>query len=147
MSTIVVGIDNSIGSQRALEWALEEASRRHATLRLVHALEPWPTYYPYSFLAEVARDEGVRQEAEDITDKMLTAALDKAGGAPSDVTTEFVPRFGTPADILVEEAGDAELLVVGSRGRGGFTGLLLGSVSHQVVAHAHCPVVVIPAAG
>ncbi len=147
MSTIVIGIDNSTGSQRALEWALEEASRRHATVRLVHALEPWPTYYPYSFLAEVARDEGVRREAEDITDKMLAAALDKAGRAPSDVTTEFVPRFGTPADVLIEEAKDADLLVVGSRGRGGFMGLVLGSVSHQVVAHARCPVVVIPPAG
>lgn len=143
MNEIVVGIDESMGSQRALEWALEEARLRQASVRLVHAVPLPQSYYPYS-LGELDRVEADKEQAQQATRVMLESALAKAGGEPAGVSVELVSRFGAAPNVLVKEAGDAALLVVGSRGRGGFTGLLLGSVSQQAVQHAQCPVVVIP---
>ncbi len=143
MDRIVVGLDESEGSHRALEWAIEEAGLRDATLRAVHAVPSSQTYFPYSavgFEDAQRRAEEAQQEAQQALDKLLAEAT-----AGKDVTVERATPVGLPADELVRESRDAELLVVGSRGRGGFRGLLLGSVSQQVVQHAHCPVVVIPA--
>lgn len=126
MERIVVGVDGSPGSQRALAWALEEAALRDAGVRLLCALTSQPADFP-----------------EDATG-MLARVLQEAGGAPG-VSVERVARYGSPAALLVEESEEADLIVVGSRGRGGFAGLLLGSVSQQTVQHAQCPVVVIPA--
>lgn len=125
---IVVGVDGSPGANRAVAWALEEAALRHADIRLLYALASRPTEYP---------EEGV---------DLLASALEDAGGAPPGVAVERAARFGAPAGQLVEESAEAALVVVGSRGRGGFAGLVLGSVSQQVVQHASCPVVVVPAA-
>jgi nucleotide-binding universal stress UspA family protein len=144
MNEIVVGIDQSPGSQRALEWALEEAKLRQATVRLVHAVPPPQSYYPYS-MVELDRLEAGREEPQQAARELLESALASAGGEPAGVSVEVVPRFGAAPDVLVEESGAAALLVVGSRGRGGFAGLLLGSVSQRAVHHARCPVVVIPA--
>ena len=143
MNTIVVGIDESTGSQQALEWALEEAKLRQAPVRLVHAIAPVQSYYPYS-MVELERVEVGKAQAEDAARELLASALAKAGGEPTGVPVELVPRFGAAPNVLVSESRDAAMLVVGSRGRGGFAGLLLGSVSQQAVHHAHCPVVVIP---
>ena len=74
----------------------------------------------------------------------LERALEEADGSAGDVEVETVVREGAPAATLLEEAQDAELLVVGSRGLGGFRGLLLGSVSQQCAHHAPCPVVIVP---
>lgn len=127
MERIVVGVDGSPGSQQALTWALEEAALRDAGVRLLCALTSQPAEFP------------------DDAAGMLARVLQEAGGAPAGVSAERVARYGSPARLLVEESEEADLIVVGSRGRGGFTGLLLGSVSQQTVQHAQCPVVVIPA--
>lgn len=143
MNEIVVGVDDSTGSQQALEWALREAALQQARVRLIHVVPTPQTYYPYS-MVELDRLETGRADAEAGAQELLESALAKAGGAPAGVTVELTVRFGVAPNELVAAAGEADLLVVGSRGRGGFAGLLLGSVSQQVVHHARCPVVVIP---
>lgn len=127
MERIVVGVDGSPGAQHALAWALEEARLREADVRLLHALAATPTDYPEDGLA------------------LLSRVLETAGGAPPGVEVERVARFGSAVGLLVEESAEAALIVVGTRGRGGFAGLVLGSVSQQTVQHAKCPVVVVPA--
>jgi nucleotide-binding universal stress UspA family protein len=144
MAKIVVGVDGSPGSKRALDWALAEARQRATTLEVVHTYSSPETIYPYSYveLREAAPDaeKRVQAGAERLVDDMLTAA-DIDG-----VTIERVVEARRhPARVLVDRAQDGtDLLVVGSRGRGGFTGLLLGSVGQQVTHHTHCPVVVVP---
>lgn len=131
MGTIVVGVDGSKGSTRALRWALDEGRLRGDAVRVVHA-----------FHRETFEDnETLAQQAAAVLDEALSDAGDKR----QDVTvrTEAI-RDRRPAHALVELSADADLLVVGSRGLGGFSGLLLGSVGQQVVHHARCPVVVIP---
>lgn len=126
MSEIVVGVDGSAGSKRALEWALAEAQLREVGVRLVYGITARPSAYP---------DEAM---------EMLADALTDAGGAPEGVAVERTAQFGSAVELLLDQAQEADLLVVGTRGRGGFAGLVLGSVSQQVVQHAPCPVVVIP---
>lgn len=144
MNEIVVGVDESPGAQRALEWALGEAAVHHATVRLVHAIPPIQSLYPYG-MGDMAWLDDINEQAEKAARELLDAALAQAGGTPPGVTVERVTQFAPAATLLVEQSRGKAMLVVGSRGRGGFTGLLLGSVSQQVVHHAHCPVVVIPA--
>ena len=135
---IVVGIDGSPHSRRTLEFTVEEARRRGATIDAVYAYAP-PVYWS-------APEFGVlipRPESEVVED--ARALLDRElAEVPEDVRVEHVVVEGPAARALLETARGADLLVVGSRGRGGFMGLLLGSTSHQVVTHATCPVVVVP---
>ena len=140
--SIVVGVDGSPGGKAALQWALAEARLRHAPLRVVHA---WMFPYAavgYGFVPMI--DQGLNDElarnAKSLVEKMLAEAGSEIDGV--EVQTEIVE--GAAARVLLEQAEDAELLVVGSRGLGGFKGLLLGSVSQQCAHHAHCPVVVVP---
>jgi nucleotide-binding universal stress UspA family protein len=137
---IVVGVDGSEGSQAAIRWAVEEAARRRDTVRAVSA---WG--YPYvpgpEGSAVFLNPADVAAEAAERLEATLAAAL------PDDTVRAGVERHvidGGAADVLVEQSRTADLIVVGARGKGGFTGLLLGSVSTQVVNHAHCPVVVVP---
>jgi nucleotide-binding universal stress UspA family protein len=146
MSKIVVGVDGSDASKDALRWAVEEARIRDALVVAVHAWQ-MPAVAPdigpmvaaatgpYE-LAELLPqlEEGARRVVED--------AVQEVAGAAAGVEIEAVAVEGPPARALVEAARDAILLVVGSRGHGGFTGLLLGSVSLQAVQHAPCPVVI-----
>lgn len=136
MGRIVVGIDSSEGSQRALRWALEEAALRHAELQLVHSFAT-PDYLAVPMVVSLPSDEELHEAAEEVIDKTLSAV----GGAGEVPVTKYV-RAGGAAGVLCEAAEGAELMVVGARGLGGFRGLLLGSVTQQVVAHAPCPVVV-----
>ncbi|HSP72048.1 MAG TPA: universal stress protein [Gaiellaceae bacterium] len=141
MSAIVVGVDGSEQSKRALAWALEEARLRGAELRVVHTFlypgQAWPGYV-------APLDPGVlgmiRSEAEDLIESIVA----EVAGAEPAVEIVRVVVEGAPSERLLEEAADADLLVLGSRGLGGFAGLLLGSVGQQCVHHARCPVVVIP---
>ena len=142
MSGITVGIDGSAHSSRALEWALNEAAARHApvTVLTVHpvAMNAW-TGHPIILPQDPADLEESRQAAEEMTAK----ALSQLGDAqPSSVTVRAITGF--PAEALIKASRTADLIVVGSRGGGGFGKLLVGSVSNQVVHHAHCPVVVVP---
>ena len=139
MSRITVGVDGSPEARAALLFALEEAQLRGAGVEAVLAYSPLP------YLADdvVLRQEEITEgQAEELLRKEVEPA---AAGFPGiSVTTRAV--VGPPARTLIEMSEDSDLLVVGSRGRGGFSGLLLGSVSQQCVHHATCPVVVVPRA-
>lgn len=142
MPGIVVGVDGSTGSQQALEWAAREAGVRGAVLTVltVHPVmaSPW-TGNPVTYPADEAEVEKARLAAGE-------AAVKAAGllgdAQPASVTVRALSGF--VAEELINASQDADLLVVGSRGAGGFTALVMGSVSSQVVAHARCPVVVVP---
>jgi nucleotide-binding universal stress UspA family protein len=141
MGTVVVGVDGSDGSVAALRFALEEARIRGAGLKAVNAWHIPPAAYGAGWApASVDLDE-YRKLAE----AALQKSLEDVGAAASGVTVTPVLEEGQPADVLCAEAENADLLVVGSRGLGGFRGLLLGSVSQQCSHHAPCPVVVVPA--
>ena len=132
--TVVVGVDESDGSRRAVEWAAEEARLRGAVLRPVLA---------WSYLDQ----PGGRFDAaygEDDALRRLDQALAAAGVDFGEIEVDRRAANDLPARALLDAAKDADLLVVGSRGSGGFKGLLLGSVSQQVVQHAPCPVTVVP---
>lgn len=142
MSRIVVGIDGSAESKRALRWAGNEARLRGARLRVVHV---WALPHPFrrpgvdpALEADVI--EMARRVAQDLVENELDALGDEVTGI--DVTHAVVE--GAPAPALLEAAEGADLLVVGSRGRGGFAALLLGSVSQQCAQHAPCPLVIVP---
>jgi nucleotide-binding universal stress UspA family protein len=137
MTRIVVGIDASEDSIRALRWALEEASLRGASVELVHAY-PIPELTAMPMIVTLPSDDELQKAAEQV----LTDAIATVGGA-GEVPTTKVARPGSPAAVLCDVARGAALMVVGARGLGGFRGLLLGSVSHQVVAHSPCPVVTV----
>ena len=140
MGTVVVGVDGSDGSVQALRFALEEARIRGAALKAVNAWHIPPAVYGAGWApASVDLDE-YRKLAE----AALQKSLEDVGVAASGVTVTPVLEEGQPADVLCAEAENADLLVVGSRGLGGFRGLLLGSVSQQCAHHAPCPVVVVP---
>ena len=141
MSGIIVGIDGSSHSQLALEWAMREATIRRQPLTVItveqvatsgwHGMVVFPA--DEHFLAEA------RTAAQELIAK-VTAQLGEV--SPQPVTVQAV--FGLPAEKLIEASQDADLLVVGSRGTGGFARLLLGSVSIQVSHHARCPVAIVP---
>lgn len=134
---VVVGVDGSPDSLQALRWAAEYAQQVEAPL---HALAVYelPTIYGPAAMAGFQDSHDVEQDAR----AMLTEAVRSALG-PEAKVTERVER-GHPAQNLVEASHDAQLVVVGSRGRGGFAGMLLGSVSQQCVTRARCPVIVMP---
>jgi nucleotide-binding universal stress UspA family protein len=142
MSGITVGIDGSAHSARALEWAIKEAAIRHApvTVLTVHTvpMSGW-TGNPITLPQDAADQEKAQRAAEEMTLK-VTSQLGAA--QPSSVTVRAISGF--PVQELIDASRTADLLVVGSRGAGGFARLMIGSVSSQVVHHAHCPVVVIP---
>jgi nucleotide-binding universal stress UspA family protein len=165
MDGIVVGVDDSAGARRALVWAVEEAKQHGAELRVVYVHKPdeWtaPLFFPSQHalpglptgsvgepssteLAEVDRAQEVLREAargrsERFIDEII-ASVDTAGIE----LRPFVVQDRHPAEALVDASSDADLLVLGSRGRGGFGGLIIGSVTHAAVLHAKCPVVVVP---
>jgi nucleotide-binding universal stress UspA family protein len=137
---IVVGIDGSTGSHEALKWAIQEARLRDAPLRVVQAWRYPSIVGGYGYVAPEEMDtELLTSAANDILENALNAVADGA----TDLDVERVVRQGPAAQVLIEESERAELLVVGSRGRGGFTGLLLGSVSQQCANHARCPIVIV----
>jgi nucleotide-binding universal stress UspA family protein len=149
MGRIVVGVDGSEGSRHALHWAAEQATLRGSDLEVITTFEhhlPWRGLGADSSLGAAAA-EAIRQEAEDrkaeatrhaqgLVDRMV-AELD----GPKAVATAV--HSAHPAQTLIDRSRNADLLVVGSRGRGGFKTLMLGSVSQQCAQHAECPVVII----
>ncbi len=139
MHTIVVGVDGSDGADAALHFAAEEAQLRGATLNAVHA---WtlPPGLAVPGVAPPLTTEYLDQLAADAEQLLDRALADIEDGGPR---VERTVVRGSPVTALVEAAADADLLVVGSRGRGGFAGLLLGSVSQQCAHHAPCPIVIV----
>jgi len=139
---IVVGVDGSSDAARAVGWAVNEARLCGDRVLLVYAWQ-YPaialTTYAGDPLPVFGHDEIGRLAAE-----LLAKAQNEARACePSvDVQTRLVE--GHPGEVLVDASADARLLVVGSRGRGGFKGMLMGSVSSSCTHHARCPVVVVP---
>jgi nucleotide-binding universal stress UspA family protein len=136
--TLVVGIDGSTGSAEALRWAIDEARRRDQTVAAIYA---WTNRYGGDCIVPPLVS---MEQAHAVEASILEHAVDEVVDGVTDVvvTRQAIP--GSPAATLIDAAKDAQMLVVGTRGRGGFAGLLLGSVSHQVLAHAPCPVCVVP---
>ena len=141
MPGITVGLDGSAHSEKTLTWAVKEAATRKAPLTVlaVHevASNHW-TGHPVIYPGDQPELEKMRLAVQEMTQK----AVDQAGERrPASVTVRAVS--GLPAMELINASRDSDLIVVGSRGGGGFAKLRLGSVSSQVVHHAHCPVAVI----
>jgi len=140
VGTIVVGVDGSASSVEALRFAAREARLRGATLHAVTAWHIPGVAYGGGFAPSV----NVRS-FESNAQESLDGALAKLGEEREGVSIVLKVREGHPAHVLAEEARGADMLVVGSRGHGGFTGLLLGSVSQQCAHHAPCPVAIVTA--
>ena len=147
MPGIIVGVDGSEHSLSALDWALNEADLRQTQLTVV-TVSPivsgiyGPGYAPADYYPA---EEESRAQAEKATQELVNEAVERRGAAPSmPVTVRALS--GLAADELINASEDADLLVVGARGAGGFARLVMGSVSTQVTHHALCPVVVVPGA-
>jgi nucleotide-binding universal stress UspA family protein len=138
MYQIVVGVDGSPASDLALTWAINAARARGGSVTALHAWQQLATYDVYGFgMVDLEMlEDGARVTLEEIVARADTTGL------PADVERALVP--GSAAGALLDVSRHVDLVVVGSRGRGEFAGLLLGSVSHQVVAHSACPAVVVP---
>ena len=146
MASIVVGTDGSEQAQSALAWAVDEARRRSAHLDVLHVWEAPLNAYPAPFFATGAFEveaciRASRQAAEQRGEEIRSWLREHA----ADVGATVSVIEGSAGDQLLEHAKTAALLVVGSRGHGGFSALLLGSVSDRCSRHAPCPIVIVPA--
>jgi nucleotide-binding universal stress UspA family protein len=158
MKEIVVGLDGSAASNRALRWALQWARlQEEARVVVIHAYRLAESRggpaYTESYLPAGALERRAEQEralrakeatrANERAERLIAEALAAAGGKPEGTVIDRVVVAADPARTLIERSEGADLLVIGSRGLGGFQGLLVGSVSQKCLHHAHCPVVVI----
>jgi nucleotide-binding universal stress UspA family protein len=147
MSGIVVGVDGSDHSRRALIWAMRQAAQQHVPLTVL-AVRPDPVrpatgiYWGLHAYPEDSHNPDVARKA---IEQIVEQARNEIGETTPQVTVSVVT--GDPAEELVTASRDADLVVVGSRGSGGFASLLMGSVSSKVTHHAACPVVVIREGG
>lgn len=134
---VIVGVDGSPHSDRALRWACRRGESCGDTVRAVC------TWSLSSSGEDWEMQPGMKAEGQRRAERVLREAVDRVRADHPAVTVETVAVEGPPARVLVDMSADADLLVVGSRGLGGFSGLLLGSVSIQCVHHSRCPVTVI----
>ncbi|WAL68967.1 universal stress protein [Amycolatopsis cynarae] len=136
---IIVGVDGSVSALHAVRWAAREAARRHLPLRLYHACV-LPPAAPH--VAKESRDGVVEGLIEQGHEWLRAAEWEARDLAPAiEVHREL--RVGTASALLIDQSRHARLVVLGSRGLGGFEGMLVGSVSVALAAHGHCPVVVV----
>ena len=138
-NTIVVGVDGSSGSRKALTWAAAEAADHGAELVVLNVWEH--TLMPPA--GSVSVSERYVPEPSQTTTEELVQVIKEALGEEPPVRVQAQVKQGRPAKVLIDESTDADLLVVGKRGHGGFAGLVLGSVSQHVAAYAKCPVTVV----
>lgn len=142
MSGIVVGIDGSHNGSHALEWAMSEAAIRKVPLTVI-TVNSVPASYWSRVPVELPVDQEKVAEIRKTAEAAVADTAAKLGAnQPESVTVTAISGF--PAQTLIDASQDSDMVVVGSRGGGGFAPLVLGSVSNQVVHHAHCPVVVVP---
>jgi nucleotide-binding universal stress UspA family protein len=150
MPRVVVGVDGSAGARNALELAVQEARLRGAVLHAVHAWRmplalalPEPTIAGFAPVRVKDLDRLAEQLGEEAS-RLLHDELQTALGDDSGLEVKREVVEANPAEALIDAARGADLLVVGSRGRGGFKGLLLGSVGQHVAHYAPCPVLIVP---
>lgn len=136
---VVVGVDGSEAALAAIDWAVREAVDRDRRLRIIHAFI-WPLFNHVSLgpLPSGPPSSGLREAAQGLIDEAVRRATTVSPG----LVVEAMIHSGTAGPVLLAEAANADLVVVGSRGLGGFAGLLLGSVSSQLAAHSPCSVIV-----
>jgi len=139
MGKIVVGVDGSGGSREALRWAFAEATLRSDPLEVVIVWQ-YPITASLPTFGAMNTPDDFETEARTT---LLSILADEGITAESPVPVSTLVAEGNPARALLDAADAAELLVVGSRGHGGFAGVLVGSISQQCVHHAKCPVVVV----
>jgi nucleotide-binding universal stress UspA family protein len=137
--TIVVGVDGSPGSRKALTWAAAEAAVHGSELVVINVWEH--TLMPPAGSVSVS-ERYVPDASQSTADDLVQIIKEELGDEPP-VTVRPQVKQGRPAKVLIEESAEADLLVVGKRGHGGFVGLVLGSVSQHVAAYAKCPVTVV----
>jgi nucleotide-binding universal stress UspA family protein len=142
MPQIIAGVDGSDHSQRALEWAVREATVQHLPLVVIAVYQTAANFWGSA--SAYPEDPDPAEHARKSAQAQADDALGSSGG-PRPVSVTVRVASGTPADELLSSAGDADMIVVGSRGAGGFTRLQLGSVASHLAHHAPCPVVIIPA--
>jgi nucleotide-binding universal stress UspA family protein len=136
---VLVGVDGSPESGAALRYAVAEADRRGARLRVVSTY--FPEYSVHGRTEPVTASEGaIEVDLEKETRRMVEDAL--AGDSPQP-PVEIVVAAGPAAGVLIDKSAEVDVLVLGHRGRGGFASMLLGSVGLQCVQHARCPVIVV----
>ena len=143
MPGIIVGVDGSEVSRRALDWAVREAGLRGAALTVLAVHQVASNYWtgsPEHYPADQPVTEAMRRAAEEAVQKAVSQA-----GEPAAASVTVRAVSGLPAQELVSASSDADLVVVGSNSGSGLSQMLLGSVTNRVVNHAACPVVVIPA--
>lgn len=139
MGKIVVGVDGSSGSREALRWAFTEATLRNDSLEAVIVWQ-YPITASLPTFGAMNTPDDFETEARTT---LLSILADEGITAESPIPVSTLVAEGNPARALLDAADAAELLVVGSRGHGGFAGVLVGSISQQCVHHAKCPVVVV----
>ena len=137
--TILVGVDGSESSHKAMAWAAAEAADHGAELVVLNVWEH--TLLPPA--GSVSVSEHYVPDPSQRTAENLRAEITQVLGEQPAIVVQPRLKQGTPAKVLIEESADADLLVVGTRGHGGFRGLVLGSVSQHVAAYAQCPVTVV----
>ena len=140
MAGIVVGVDGSGHSRKALERAAAEAVAHHAPLTVIVVHQAVRDVYgsPSHYPEDRSQTEKAKEAAQTETDQVLAAL----GSRPESVTVTAV--HGLPAEVLVKASQDADMIVVGRRGMGGFAPLTMGSVTNQLTHHARCPVLIVP---
>lgn len=140
---VVVGVDGSRAGEAAVDFAFAEASLRRVGVLALHAWTPWNVQVPPPedpAMPYAAQPGELAAQEERVLAEALTGRQERY----PDVAVERRPVRGETRETLIEASAGAQLIVVGTRGRGGFTGLLLGSVSHALLHHAHCTVAVVP---
>lgn len=137
--TVLVGVDGSRGSRAALAWAAAEAAVHGADLIV---LKVWEYPLPAPLGAGSAPPGDVPDVSQRATEELVQIIKEELGEDPPVLAQPRV-KHGRPAEVLIEQSATADLLVVGTRGHGGFAGLVLGSVSQHVAAYAQCPVTVV----
>jgi nucleotide-binding universal stress UspA family protein len=144
MPGILVGVDGSSHSGRALAWAIREAAQHGVllTVMTVHPPQVRPATQVLWNVPELPEDwSGEEELAREAVSQFVDKVAGEIGGKVPEIIVSAV--IGDPAEELIKASRDADLIVVGSRGGGGFASLLMGSVSSKLVHHAHCPVVVV----
>jgi nucleotide-binding universal stress UspA family protein len=139
-SRIVVGVDGSESSERALRWAQFIADAAGTSLDVVAA---WQPFTGFGWLGAGSEAVPTGWDPASNAEEVLTATIDKLFGEYRPAGLQLTVRQGNAAKVLLEASAGAYMLIVGSRGHGGFTGLLLGSVSAACAEHAKCPVLVL----